>query len=107
MMPHRVEVSYPAPLSVTLDEHLDQLATQHSGTWFGSGIGLVPAIAERDIEFQFASLAAAEGFVQACQAVAEVQVRASRADGAPANQQPKTPVRNHPTPAETPTGGAP
>jgi hypothetical protein len=79
-MPYRVAVVYPPPLSLTLDARLEQLAAQHGGTWFGSGVGLVPKLADRDIDFQFASQVAAEGFARACRAIPCVQVRAIHAD---------------------------
>src|SRR5579863_7154540 len=69
-----VAISYPAPIDDQLDEALEALATHHHGQWFGSGVGLIPELLRRDIEFHFEQQDDAQRFVAACQVVNGIQV---------------------------------
>ena len=69
-----VELSYPAPIFVELDEYLSVLAQRYAGRWFGSSVALAGADAERDIEFHFKARKQAEEFAAKCACVVGVRV---------------------------------
>lgn len=69
-----VEISYPGSIDDVLDEAIEALAKHHRGKWFGSGVGLVPGLLRRDIEFYFEQQEDAQRFTAACQVVPEIRV---------------------------------
>ena len=69
IMATHVEVAYPGSISRRVDNALERLARQHSGTWVGSGVGIPAELAQRDIEFRFKTAANAVEFVEACRVI--------------------------------------
>jgi hypothetical protein len=72
-----VEVAYPAPIFDDLDDLLKRLAESFGGNWFGSGVGLVTGLAERDIEFHFDDEISARDFARKTSCIIGVRVLAT------------------------------
>ena len=74
----QVEVTYPAPIFDDLDDLLTRLAESFGGKWFGSGIGLITGLAERDIEFHFDDEILARDFARKTSCIIGVRVLSNR-----------------------------
>lgn len=71
-MATHVEIAYPGSISSRHDEALERLATQHTGKWVASGVGILSGTLQRDIEFRFDAAAEGTTFVEACRQIPDI-----------------------------------